>query len=81
MEVYRMTNHQLKRTGAVFILIITLFAPIKAHAYIDPNTGGFFFTSVLPFVYGLLAAVVIFWKRIANSVKNFFTRKKDSSDS
>lgn len=46
----------------------------KAFAYIDPNTGGFFFTTVLPFVYGILAAIVIFWKRIVLFVKNFISR-------
>ncbi len=46
----------------------------KADAYIDPNTGGFFFTSILPFVYGILAAIVIFWKRIVLFVKNFISK-------
>ncbi|MBI5051010.1 MAG: hypothetical protein HZC11_09140 [Nitrospirae bacterium] len=59
-------------TGAILLLAL----PYQADAYIDPNTGGFFFTSVLPFVYGILAAVVVFWKRIALTVKNIFSRKK-----
>ncbi|RJO60648.1 hypothetical protein C4544_04880 [candidate division WS5 bacterium] len=65
----------------IIVLLITgfamlLFSPCKIDAYIDPNTGGFFFTSVLPFVYGILAALVIFGKRIVNSVKKIFSRKK-----
>ena len=78
----------MKRVNIFFKIIILLansFAilfvfPYKANAYIDPNTGGFFFTSVLPFVYGILAAIVIFWRRIANAVKNVFSRKKENSD-
>ena len=58
------------------ILILPLALPHRADAYIDPNTGGFFFTSILPFVYGILAAVVVFWKKIAFTVKNIFSRKK-----
>lgn len=60
---------------AVFLLI-----PYSAYAYIDPNTGGFFFTSVLPFVYGILAAVVVFWKRIFFTIKSIFSKKKNKSD-
>jgi hypothetical protein len=55
--------------------------PHKADAYIDPNAGGFFFTSVLPFVYGILATIVIFWKRIVNAVKNIFSRIRGRDDS
>ncbi|MBI4687933.1 MAG: hypothetical protein HY756_09185 [Nitrospirae bacterium] len=49
----------------------------NAHAYVDPNTGGFFFTTVLPFVYAMLGAIVIFWKRIVNFIKGIFSGKKE----
>lgn len=52
-----------------------------AHAYIDPNTGGFFFQTVAPFVYGILGVIVVFWKRITGFVKGLFGRKKDNTDS
>ncbi|MBI4707223.1 MAG: hypothetical protein HY761_04795 [Candidatus Omnitrophica bacterium] len=57
--------------------IVLLTIPYSGWAYVDPNTGGFFFTTVLPFVYGMLGVVVIFWKRIVNFIKNKFTKKKD----
>lgn len=60
-------------TNSIAILLVF---PYMTDAYIDPNTGGFFFTSVLPFVYGILAALVIFGKRIVNAVKKIFSRKK-----
>ncbi len=61
---------------SLYILTLPLLLlPGRADAYIDPNTGGFFFTSILPFVYGLLAAVVVFWKKIVYTVKNFFSKK------
>jgi CBS domain containing-hemolysin-like protein len=65
-----------------FILGITLILIFsdRAYAYIDPNAGGFFFTSILPFVYGILAAIVIFWKRIAQAVKSLFSGKKEEGD-
>ena len=64
-----------------FIVIsLPLISPHIANAYIDPNTGGFFFTSVLPFVYGILAAVVIFGKRIVNIVKSKFSSRTNNMD-
>ncbi len=53
----------------------------NAYAYIDPNTGGFFFQTVAPFVYGILGVIVIFWKRITNFVKGLIGRKKDGDNS
>ncbi|MBI4847178.1 MAG: hypothetical protein HY808_01185 [Nitrospirae bacterium] len=65
---------------SALIIIQSFLLPYSADAYIDPNTGGFFFSSVLPFVYGILAVLVMFWKRIVNAVKGFFSRKKDDDD-
>ena len=53
----------------------------NADAYIDPNTGGFFFQTVAPFVYGLLGVVVVFWKRITGFFKGLVGRNKGLSDS
>lgn len=53
----------------------------SANAYIDPNTGGFFFQTVAPFVYGILGVIVVFWKRITGFVKGLFVGKKDQNDS
>ncbi len=64
----------------VTLLIDSLFAS-SVHAYIDPNTGGFFFQTVAPFVYGILGVIVVFWKRIAGFVKGLISRNKDISDS
>lgn len=65
----------------MLIIVGALVFPLKADAYIDPNTGGIFFTSVLPFVYAILAAVVIFWKRIVNAIRNLFSKNKDNGES
>ncbi len=63
------------------MLLINFVIVASADAYIDPNTGGFFFQTVAPFVYGLLGVIVVFWKRIVGFVKGFFGSKKDSDDS
>ena len=53
----------------------------SASAYIDPNTGGFFFQTVAPFVYGILGVIVVFWKRISGYIKGLFGRKKGVENS
>lgn len=63
------------------IFILNCIIVSSAHAYIDPNTGGFFFQTVAPFVYGLLGMIVVFWKRITGFVKGLFGSKKDLSSS
>ncbi len=50
-----------------------------ANAYIDPNTGGFFFQTVAPFIYGILGVIVVFWKRIAGFVKGTINRSKNKA--
>ena len=67
-----------------YFLIMTLLFNIvlatSAHAYIDPNTGGFFFQTVAPFVYGILAVIVVFWKRITGFVRGIVSRKKEQNN-
>ncbi len=66
-----------------FKLIISVFFAFSciiinsADAYIDPNTGGFFFQTVAPFVYAMLGAIVVFWKRIVGFFKGLFNKKND----
>jgi CBS domain containing-hemolysin-like protein len=63
----------------MMVVVINLTITPFAHAYIDPNTGGFFFQTVAPFVYAILGAIVIFWKRITGFVKGLFGRNKESN--
>ena len=65
-------------TLALFFVLISF---TYADAYIDPNTGGFFFQTVAPFIYGILAVIVVFWKRITGLVKGIFSRKKNQPNS
>jgi CBS domain containing-hemolysin-like protein len=66
-----------------YILLLSFFLYFlyipSAFAYIDPNTGGFFFQTVAPFVYGILGVIVVFWKRIVGFFKGLFGRNKDQN--
>jgi CBS domain containing-hemolysin-like protein len=64
-----------------FIFIINFIFIAHAYAYIDPNTGGFFFQTVAPFVYGILGVIVVFWKRILGFVKGLLGSEKISDNS
>ncbi len=63
------------------VMLLTFLFTSPADAYIDPNTGGFFFQTVAPFVYAMLGVIVVFWKRIAGFVKGLFVRRKDQDSS
>ena len=63
----------------IIVSLIMLFSFVSinsAHAYIDPNTGGFFFQTVAPFVFAMLGAIVILWKRIVAFFKCLFGKKE-----
>ena len=63
------------------VVIVNVMLADAAFAYIDPNTGGFFFQTIAPFVYGILGVMVVFWKRITGFFKGLFGRNKDLTDS
>jgi hypothetical protein len=65
----------------LLVVCFTFVSAQPAHAYIDPNTGGFFFQTVAPFVYGLLGVIVVFWKRISGFVKGLFGKKNIENSS
>ncbi len=66
---------------SAFVVSLLFIFPGSSEAYIDPNTGGLFFTSVLPFVYGILGVIVVFWKKIAIGAKKIFSKNKDNNES
>lgn len=63
------------------ILFSGVLFVVPAFAYIDPNTGGFFFQTVAPFVYGILGVIVVFWKRIAGFFKGLIGKNKNQKNS
>ncbi len=71
--------------SVIYLLILAVLLDIvfvtPAYAYIDPNTGGFFFQAVAPVVYGILGVIVVFWKRITGFISGVINRKKDPPDS
>jgi hypothetical protein len=57
-------------------IIIFLFTETAAHAYLDPFSGSL----VMQFLSGLLALILIYFRKLRNFIKkNFqkFSKKKD----
>lgn len=55
-----------------FIILLFIFYPQNAFAYIDPGTGGIIVQAII----GALATISIFFSRIKIIIKNFFLKFK-----
>jgi uncharacterized membrane protein len=58
----------------IIILSVIFSLTSQAHAYLDPNAGGFFLQVIIPIVFGAAAAVTVFWRRLVGKVKIAFDR-------
>ena len=58
----------------IIIPVYNLMLAAPAHAYLDPNAGGFFLQVVIPFVFAAAAAITVFWRRIIGRIKNIISR-------
>jgi hypothetical protein len=59
------------------LMLLLLFTPVFvpfAHAYIDPNAGGFFYQFITPILISMLGAIVVFWKRVTGFFKSLIAR-------
>jgi len=63
----------MKIAVAVFVLMLS-FLPAEAHAYIDPNTGGYVFQWLFP-IFSAIAAFFMFFRTAAKNMFNRIFRK------
>lgn len=54
------------------ILLMTVIAPMKANAYIDPGTGSIVVQSIIATVAGIGFALKVYW----NNIKTYFNNRK-----
>lgn len=59
----------------MFLLVLLLFMPLSAHAYLDPGTGSFLIQILVGVVAGGAYLVKTFWKNI----RSFFSRKQQDN--
>ncbi len=60
-----------------FIVVIMLFTPQDAFAYFDPGTGSLIIQTII----GILAFAAVYWRRIIESIRSFFSRNNDIAPS
>jgi hypothetical protein len=63
----------IKRTLIILFLFNMLFFS-NAYAYLDPNAGGIFLQVIIPLVFGISAAITVFWRRVIGRFKNIINR-------
>lgn len=69
----------LALASLILAFICNLILPVDAHAYLDPNAGGFFLQVVIPVVFGAAAVVTVFWRRMIENIKSFISRLRGNS--
>jgi len=66
---------KMRRNNLIVVAIIMslqLILSQRANAYIDPDTGGFFFQTIAPYVYAVVPLVLLLWALI-DILRNEFT--------
>lgn len=58
-----------------FLAAWVLASPPRAHAYLDPGTGSYFFQILIAGLIGGLFAVKLFWGRIKAFFQGLFGKK------
>ena len=53
----------------MLVLILLLFGPVPAYAYIDPSAGSLLLQLILGGLAGVLVALRLYWKRLAGFLR------------
>ena len=64
-----------KTLYTLYIAILILFSK-EVYAYLDPGTTTFIIQSILAFIVGSFAAVVMYWTKFKLFIKNLFKKNK-----
>lgn len=61
------------------VVIFFLAAPITAHAYVDPNVGGWLYQLLLPVLIAIGGAWAVLRQRIKDNLGRLFTKKNKNN--
>jgi hypothetical protein len=56
------------------LLALILLVPASLQAYVDPNSAGPLFQTILPFLIGIASAWAVFRDKIRTAVRSLFHR-------
>jgi len=59
----------------ISIVFIQLISSKQVFAYLDPGTGSYIFQVLIAALIGGLVTIKMFWRKIINFIKNFFSTK------
>ncbi len=59
----------------ILLIVLAIFWPIDAHAYLDPGTGSMVIQSIIASIAGGLYLGKIYWKRISSFIKSLRKKK------
>jgi hypothetical protein len=62
------------------MILILLFFPKTAFAYLDPGSGSFIFQILLAGLLGILFAIKLYWSKIKNQVNKLFSVTTQSEE-
>ncbi len=68
----------MRKYGILLLVLMFVFYPKVAHAYIDPGTGSLFFQLLFIIITAILTAFAFFYnkvKMVFNVIKGFFIKK------
>lgn len=69
-------RHRITRPALACLVLLALFAPMPAFAYLDPSTGSMVVSAIVGIFASIALAVKTYWYKI----KGFFKRGGKRSD-
>jgi hypothetical protein len=63
----------------VFGLLLLVFTPCFAYAYLDPGTGSYILQIIIAALFGALFALKRYWYQVKSFLSGLFTRNKSGS--
>ncbi len=66
--------------SAILTLVIIPTSAVEVQAYFDPGTGSQLLQLLLASLLGALFTIKMYWKRLKDLVKNFFTKESKKID-
>ena len=61
----------------IFFLVILLFIPVNAYAYLDPGIANIVLQSIIGIIAAISSGILFFWNKIKTTFFKIFKKKSD----
>ncbi|MFC1669840.1 hypothetical protein ACFL20_05555 [Spirochaetota bacterium] len=65
----------------IYFILLTIFVPVSAFAYLDPATGSYIIQIVIAGILTSLFVIKHYWKKITSKLMSLFGKGKDNGES